>query len=100
MSFALITGASKGIGKAIANELARRGNDLLLIARSEDLLKKLSREIRKSYKVAVHYLAIDLAKQEAPENIFCWLSRIFMSQRQKHMLALFRLSLSMNSVIF
>ena len=41
MSYALITGASKGIGRAIAFELAKRNYDLLLTARSVDLLKEV-----------------------------------------------------------
>ena len=37
MKYALITGSSKGIGLAIAEELAKRGINILLVARDEDL---------------------------------------------------------------
>ena len=49
MSTALITGASKGIGKAIAEELAKRKTDVLLIARSEDLLKETAASLSSTY---------------------------------------------------
>jgi short-subunit dehydrogenase len=62
MSYALITGASKGIGKEIAAELASRKYNLLLVARSEELLQKVASELKSRYKVEVDYLAIDLAQ--------------------------------------
>lgn len=72
MNFALITGASKGIGRAIAKNLASRKINVLLIARSEDLLRNLCDEIRKEYKVEVNYLAIDLSKEQSAEQIYDW----------------------------
>src|SRR5689334_16362315 len=72
MNFALITGASKGIGRAIAKELASRQINLLLIARSEDLLRGLCEEIKKDYKVECNYLAIDLSKEQSSEAIYNW----------------------------
>ena len=47
MNYALITGASKGIGKAIAEELASRNINVLLIARSTSLLQELSDMLNK-----------------------------------------------------
>ncbi len=72
MSYALITGASKGIGKAIADNLASKKINLLLIARSENLLKKIAEELSQKYAVKVKYLAIDLADTNAAQIIFDW----------------------------
>lgn len=72
MSFALITGASKGIGLAIAKELASRKINVLLVARSEDLLAKAAQEIQSQYHVECFYFSADLSKPEAPAAIFNW----------------------------
>jgi short-subunit dehydrogenase len=72
MEYALITGASKGIGRAIARELAGRGFNVLLVARSEDLLQQLATEISSRYKVQTDYLALDLSTAEAPQNVYDW----------------------------
>ena len=72
MAYALITGASKGIGKAIAETLAGRGFDVLLVARSASLLEEVSDHIRSKYKVNAHSLAMDLATENAAEKIYNW----------------------------
>lgn len=72
MSFAIITGASKGIGRAIAKELASRKINVLVVARSEDLLADLANEIKTTYGVECFYLVSDLSKPDAPQNIFNW----------------------------
>lgn len=75
MSYALVTGASKGIGKSIAENLAVKGYSLLLVARSEDLLQQVKAEIAAKTKVEVHYLAIDLSTPSAAQNVFNWCSQ-------------------------
>jgi uncharacterized protein len=72
MPFALITGASKGIGKAIAGLLAARGYDLLLVARSSDLLEKTATEIHSATNRDCRWLALDLAGDHAAEDVFEW----------------------------
>jgi short-subunit dehydrogenase len=74
MSYALITGASKGIGKEIAAELASRKYNLLLVARSEELLQKVASELKSRYKVEVDYLAIDLAQIGVAQQVFDWVN--------------------------
>jgi len=59
---ALVTGASKGIGLAIAQWFAREGCHLRLAARSKDLLEREAAEIRKSAKVEVQVFALDLSQ--------------------------------------
>ncbi len=73
MSYALITGASKGIGKAIAEELASRKINLLLIARNELLLKDVAADLANRYQVDTDYLAIDLTLTDATAQIIEWI---------------------------
>jgi short-subunit dehydrogenase len=67
---ALITGASSGIGKELAQIHAENGNDLIIIARSEPRLKELKDKIEKKYPVKVRVIAKDLSKAEAAQEIF------------------------------
>ncbi len=71
MPFALVTGASKGIGKAIALELAAKGFDLLLVARSEEQLKEVKNEIEAKHRRA-EYLVLDLSTPNAAQQVFDW----------------------------
>jgi short-subunit dehydrogenase len=72
MTYALITGASKGIGKAIAIELANRKNNILLVARSAEQLAAVAEEIKRDYNVDCRYLAIDLATTDAADKVVNW----------------------------
>jgi short-subunit dehydrogenase len=72
MDYALVTGASKGIGKAIATNLAARGFNVLLVARSEDLLQQEAARIAAQYPVSTDWLALDLSTAEAPQNVYDW----------------------------
>lgn len=74
MSYALITGASKGIGKAMACSLAKRKYDLLLVARSSQLLQQAAEELNQQYGVQVQWLVCDLSKPAAPASILQWIS--------------------------
>ena len=70
--YALVTGASRGIGRAIALQLAQRGYDLLLVARSEDQLTSLALEIGTRYQRQARVLATDLAAPAAAETVAVW----------------------------
>lgn len=66
---ALVTGASSGIGVAIAWELAARGHALILVARREERLKSLANELRDHHRVAAEPLATDLADPAARDDL-------------------------------
>lgn len=70
--YALVTGASRGIGKSMAISLAAKGYNLLLVARSESELKSLSADIESKYQVSVLYFAIDLSTAEAAGKVTTW----------------------------
>jgi short-subunit dehydrogenase len=72
MAYALITGASKGIGKEIAAELAKRNYDLLLVARSESLLAEVAKELSTTYNVKADYLSVDLAAVDVAQQVIDW----------------------------
>lgn len=73
--YALITGASKGIGKSMAIALANRKINLLLIARSGDELSILQSEIKSQYGVEVDILPIDLSIPDAPKMVLDWVNK-------------------------
>lgn len=66
-SWAIVTGASSGIGKEMAKQVAREGLNVVIIARRENLLNDLKQEIERNYHVEVRPLAIDLLEPEAIE---------------------------------
>jgi len=64
---AVVTGASRGIGKAIALRLAKEGNDVIIFGRDEEALKKVKAEINKYYVFCDHY-AGDVADTDFVNN--------------------------------
>src|SRR5688500_9980999 len=66
---ALITGASAGIGRAIALELASAGYPLVLVARDADRLEGLAGECRERYDVEVLAVPCDLTAPDALERV-------------------------------
>jgi len=67
---ALVTGASGGIGEELARLFAADGHDLVLVARSKDKLARLAEELSGAHNVAARVVASDLARPEAPQEIF------------------------------
>ena len=67
--FALITGASNGIGLELAHLMAQRGHDLLLVARSADRLATLAGGLQQEHGVTVRHLALDLAVPGAARTL-------------------------------
>ncbi len=66
---ALVTGGSKGIGRASAMSLAAEGCDVLLASRSQETLDEAAAMIRGRHQVRVETLAVDLSSQEAVERL-------------------------------
>lgn len=68
-SWAVVTGASSGIGEALACKLAKDGFSLLLVARSNDRLEALAIRLREAWQVAVEVLPLDLAQSDSWRSV-------------------------------
>jgi short-subunit dehydrogenase len=66
---ALVTGASSGIGAALAQELAARGHDLVMTARRAARLQELADRLAHTYEVKAHVMVDDLADPLAPRRL-------------------------------
>lgn len=66
---ALITGASKGIGKELAIVFAKNGYSLILVARSTHELEQLQNDLQKQYQCSVKTLSIDLSEANSVDTI-------------------------------
>ncbi len=72
IKFTLITGASHGIGKALAEECAARNMNLILVARSEQALIELAGKLKHKYHIEVlHYIA-DLTEAGSVKALYHW----------------------------
>lgn len=69
MSTVMISGASSGIGEALAKEFATGGNDLILVARSADKLERLARQLEAENQVQVWVEPADLARRGAAKKL-------------------------------
>lgn len=70
--YTLITGGSKGIGKAIALECASRKMNILIVALPDEDINLVSQEITQKFNVKSDYLGIDLTENDGPENVYKW----------------------------
>jgi short-subunit dehydrogenase len=68
-SFAVITGASQGLGKVFAHALAARKQNVILVARSRDKLESLANELRRSQSVFAEVLEFNLASPSAGQRL-------------------------------
>ena len=69
-NYALITGASSGIGKACAEQYAQLGKNLILVARRDSRLKEIATELESKYKIKCAYYSVDLSQLEMVEKLF------------------------------
>ena len=70
--WALVTGASAGIGVALATELAAGGTHLVLTARRRDRLEALGQSLKKAHAIEAEVFAGDLAEPDAPQKIYAF----------------------------
>ena len=69
MGNVLITGTTSGLGKAFAEKFASMGNNIILVSRDIQKLKKQQLYLQNQYHVAVKFIAYDLAKEDAADLI-------------------------------
>lgn len=72
---ALVTGASRGIGRATATQFAKHGAILVLTGQDEQALEQLQTELTAKYDTDVHLLPYDIRDSEAAKQAFQWIRK-------------------------
>ena len=71
--YVLITGASAGLGKAMAIQLAQQGNNLILVALPDEGLANVAEQLQRTCNVTVAYYEGDLCKRSTIDGLITWL---------------------------
>ena len=75
MNYALITGASSGIGYQLAKLFARDKYNLILVARREERLNQLARDMEENYQVRAYVIIKDLSLPQSGQEIHDWIMK-------------------------
>lgn len=70
--FTLITGASAGIGRAIAENCAERGMNLILVALPDEKVGEIAFSLVDKYRIHAHFIEIDLTTPDATDFVYQW----------------------------
>ncbi|MBP9950969.1 MAG: SDR family oxidoreductase [Cypionkella sp.] len=73
--WALVTGASEGLGREFATIAAKDGYDVILSARQQDKLEALAKGLRRAYQVQVEVIPADLSRAEEAESLWARASK-------------------------
>ncbi|WP_160137392.1 SDR family NAD(P)-dependent oxidoreductase [Chryseobacterium sp. c4a] len=76
-SYAVITGASQGLGKAFAENLARKNINVILVSLPHQNLKELAHRLEEIYHIKAHYYEVDLSVNENVMKLTEWLNSSF-----------------------
>jgi short-subunit dehydrogenase len=76
-SYAVVTGASRGLGKSFAENLAKQKINIILVSLPGQNLKEFCRYLKELYEVKVHYYETDLSVHENVMKLTEWLNHSF-----------------------
>ncbi|MDQ0782097.1 SDR family oxidoreductase [Chryseobacterium sp. W4I1] len=76
-SYAVVTGASQGLGKAFAENLASKNINVVLVSLPGQYLKELAQRLEETYPIKAHYYEVDLSVNENVMKLTEWLNQSF-----------------------